>query len=82
MVFVALFAVLYFVFRRVTFTGLVAFALLPLAVAFLDPEPFKPVVMTILAGMILVAHWKNLLEGFTLFAARRHAQSKPDQSIK
>lgn len=82
MVFVALFAVLYFVFRRVTFTGLAAFALLPLAVAFLDPEPFKPVVMTILAGLILAAHWKNLLEGFTLFAARRHAQSKPGQSNK
>jgi glycerol-3-phosphate acyltransferase PlsY len=82
LVFAALFAGLLLILRRTTLAGLIAFVLLPLAVMYLEPEPWHAIALSILAGMILLAHRKNLLDEFTLLAARRHADTKPDQPIK
>lgn len=80
--FVTLFAGLYFVFRRTTLAGLTAFAFLPLAAVFMDAGLSRAIVMSILAGMILIAHWRNLLEEFSVFATHRHGQPKIGPSTK
>lgn len=80
--FAALFAGLYVWLRRTTLGGLIAIACLPLAAMFQDPEPLRSGIVSILAGMIWIAHRKNLLEEFSLMAARRHDQPKPDQTTK
>ena len=80
--FVALFAGLFFVFRRTTLAGLMAFAFLPLAAVFMDAGLSRSIVMSILAGMILIAHWRNLLEEFSVFATHRHGQPKTGPSTK
>jgi acyl phosphate:glycerol-3-phosphate acyltransferase len=69
------------VFWRSTPAGLLAFALLPVAAKFMDRDPVEVTAISILAGMILIAHWRNLLEEFTLLA-RRHGEPKPDESLK
>jgi glycerol-3-phosphate acyltransferase PlsY len=78
----ALFAVALVLLRRVTLGGLIAFSLLPLAATFMEPEALKAFVISILAGIILVAHRRNLVDEFMLLAGRRHAQPKTDQSLK
>jgi len=80
--FVALFAGLFFVFRRTTLAGLTAFAFLPLAAVFMDAGLSRSIVMSILAGMILIAHWRNLLGEFSVLAMHRHGQPKTGPSIK
>ncbi len=80
--FAALFIGLFALLRRTTLAGLVAVACLPLAAMFQDPEPLRSGIISILAGMIWIAHRKNLLEEFTLMAARRHDQPKPDRTTK
>src|ERR1700722_7702039 len=72
-----------FVFvRRVPLSGLLAFALLPLAVTFMEPRALRAVVVSLLAGMILLSHRKNLLEEFTGYVERRAARVKDHTSTK
>jgi glycerol-3-phosphate acyltransferase PlsY len=72
-----------FVFlRRITLSGLLAFALLPLAVTFMEPRALRAVVLSLLAGMILLSHRKNLLEEFTGYSERRAARTKDNPSTK
>ena len=74
--FVALFAGLCILTRRMTLSGLLSFALLPLAVTFMEPRALRAVVVSLLAGMILLSHRKNLLEEFTGYVERRAARAK------
>ena len=80
--FAALFAGLFVVLRRTTVSGLIAIACLPLAATFQEPEPLRAGIVSILAGMIWIAHRKNLLEEFAVMSARRQVQSKPDQTTE
>ncbi|WP_160164565.1 glycerol-3-phosphate acyltransferase [Pedosphaera parvula] len=80
--FVGLFAVIYLILRRTTLGGLVAFACLPLASMFMDHDPLKVVLISILAGLVLLAHRKNLVEEITSFVLRRNPETKADQPIK
>jgi glycerol-3-phosphate acyltransferase PlsY len=67
--------------RRSVFSGLAAFAFLPLAALFRDQGPFSVTPYSVLAGMILFAHRKNLAEEMSHFASRRPVQpAKPDHS--
>jgi glycerol-3-phosphate acyltransferase PlsY len=68
--------------RRTVPSGLVAFGLMPLAAMFLGRQPWEVIALSLLAGMVLLAHRKNFVEEFAAFAARRAVQPKPDQSFK
>ena len=65
--FVALFAGLCILTRRMTLSGLLSFALsLPLAVTFMEPRALRAVVVSLLAGMRCCCRTgRNLLEEFT-----------------
>ncbi len=79
--FIAL-AALFALFGRITPAGLVAFALLPAAAKLLERGPLEIIIIAALAGMILFAHRKNLLEEFTHPAALRDADTKPEHPLK
>jgi glycerol-3-phosphate acyltransferase PlsY len=80
--FTALTIGLFLLSRRITLSGLLAFALLPLAVTFMEPRALRAVVVSLLAGMILLSHRRNLLEEFTGYSERRAARSKNNPSTK
>ena len=77
--FAAMFTGLFVVFRRTTLSGLIAVACLPLAAMFQDPEPLRSGIISILAGMIWIAHRKNLLEEFALIFGTS-ARFNPNQT--
>jgi glycerol-3-phosphate acyltransferase PlsY len=79
--FVALTA-LFGLFGRITPAGLVAFALLPVAAKLLERGPLEIILISTLAGMILFAHRRNLLEEFTHPDALRDADTKPDHPLE
>jgi len=68
------------VFRRVTLPGLCALASLPPASLLLGGNPARFVLVSILAGLVLIAHRKNLFEEVLQLTGRRSVDSKPDQS--
>jgi len=78
--FAAMTLVLLILTRRFTLSGIVAFALLPLAVTFMEPVALRAVVVSLLAGLILFSHRRNLLEEFIGYTERRLARSKNDSS--
>jgi glycerol-3-phosphate acyltransferase PlsY len=80
--FAALTIGLFVLSRRITLSGLLAFALLPLAVTFMEPRALRAVVVSLLAGMILLSHRKNLLEEFAGYSERRAARTKDNPSTK
>lgn len=82
LVFGGLFAGLYALSGRSTLSGLVAFALVPLAATFLQPDNVEAVVTSIVAGLILFAHRKNLMDEFHLSGEERDVETKSDHSIK
>lgn len=68
-------------FGRVTPAGLIAFALLPVAAKMLDRGPLEIIIISALAGMILFAHRKNLLDEFAHLASPEDAHTKPDHPL-
>ena len=80
--FAALTVGLFLLTRRMTISGLMAFALLPLAGTFMEPRALRAVVVSLLAGMILLSHRKNLLEELTGYSERRAARAKNEASTK
>ena len=77
-----LFAVFFVVFRRTTLSGLVAFAFVPLAATFLEPDNVKAVVTSIVAGLVLLAHRKNLMEEFHVAEDDPEGETKSDHLLK
>jgi hypothetical protein len=67
-------------FRRVTLPGLCALASLPLASLLLGGNPAKIILVSALAGLVLVAHRRNLLEEISQMTARRPVDPKPGRS--
>jgi len=63
--------------RKTTLPGLFAFACLPLTTYWLDRDGLKLVVIAVLAGMILFAHRRNLVDEIPALAARRGVTAKP-----
>lgn len=66
--------------RRTVLPSLFAMACLPLASLLLGHTHFKIALLSVLAGMVLFAHRKNLAEEFSHWAARRHFHPKPDRT--
>jgi glycerol-3-phosphate acyltransferase PlsY len=77
--FVILFAIALIVLRKWVLQGLFAFALLPLVSFALGQEPAKVVLISLLSGLVLIAHRKNLLEELLHFIDRPnvHAKQQP-----
>ena len=64
--------------RKTILPGLFAYACLPLTSYGLDRDGLRLAIVAILAGMILFAHRKNLLEEIPTLAARRGVTAKPE----
>jgi glycerol-3-phosphate acyltransferase PlsY len=65
--------------RRVVLPSLCALACLPLASLLLGHTHTKIVLVSVLAGLVVIAHRKNLAEEFSQWAARRHLHPKTDR---
>jgi glycerol-3-phosphate acyltransferase PlsY len=77
--FAILFVCLFVALRKTVLPGLFSLTFLPFASLLLGQPPAKAAMLSGLAGLVLVAHRKNLLEEVSQFTARRHAQPKPEQ---
>jgi glycerol-3-phosphate acyltransferase PlsY len=80
--FAGFFAGIYCILRRGTLSGLLAFAMIPLAAIFLGREAWQVIILLFLAGLVLLAHRKNVAEEVANLVARRSTQAKPKQSFK
>ena len=66
--------------RKSVLPGMFAFACLPLAGLWFDPDGSTPMVTAILSAMILFAHRKNFVEEIAVRSARRQAVPKPEST--
>jgi glycerol-3-phosphate acyltransferase PlsY len=66
--------------RKTVLPGLLAFACLPLAGMYLGNEPAKVVGISVLAGLVLIAHRKNLIEEVSRLIPRRNLHPEHDQT--
>lgn len=84
--FVFLFAAGFALLRKTVLPGLFAFACLPLVSMYWASDPValttpgRTVALGILAGLILLAHRRNLAAELPHFLERRHLHPKPDHS--
>jgi acyl phosphate:glycerol-3-phosphate acyltransferase len=74
--FAAIFFLLFIVMRRTVVPALAALAGLPVAAVFLGDDPFTALLLSILVGLVLITHRKNLVEEFWQLVERRHAHPK------
>jgi glycerol-3-phosphate acyltransferase PlsY len=75
-IFIVLFGAGSLLFRKTVLPGLFAFACLPFVSVFLDRNPLTVTAISMLSGMVLFAHQKNLREELGHLRERRHAHSK------
>ena len=73
-----LFAVTFAALRKTVLPGLFALACLPLMAGYLGRAPSELAGTAALAGLVLIAHRKNLVTEFSLFLDRRTVQPKHD----
>jgi glycerol-3-phosphate acyltransferase PlsY len=78
--FVLLFVVAWCAVRKMVLPGLLAFGCLPLVSLYLGNEPAKAVGISILAGVILVAHRRNLIEELSRLIPHRNLHPDHDQT--
>ncbi|HOX57383.1 MAG TPA: glycerol-3-phosphate acyltransferase [Candidatus Paceibacterota bacterium] len=78
LVFVVLFAGAFAVLRRTILPGLFALACLPLASAYLARGETEVAGTTALAGLVLIAHRRNLMSEFSNFVEHRNVHPKHD----
>ena len=52
---------------------------LPLASMYLGQDTDRVVAISFLSGLVLIAHWKNLLEEFSVFIERRKVHAKSNR---
>jgi glycerol-3-phosphate acyltransferase PlsY len=76
--FVALFLAGFVLTRKSLLPGMFAFACLPLASLWFDPDGLTTTLTAVLSAMILFAHRKNFVEEIAVLSARRHAEPKPE----
>jgi glycerol-3-phosphate acyltransferase PlsY len=69
--------------RRTVLSGLIAFALIPLlAKMLMDRQAWEVIALSLLAGMVLVAHRKNLIDEAAQLPGRRSEEPDPDELVK
>ena len=74
--FVALFIGVFVFVRKTVLPGLFAFICLPLVGYYLKRDSAEAVELSILAGLILIAHRKNLTEEILHYVERRNVEPK------
>ena len=67
--------------RRTMLPGLFAIAFLPVAAFMRDYDAAKIVMISVLSGLVLLAHRKNLMEEIAQLAERRHARTESDDTL-
>jgi glycerol-3-phosphate acyltransferase PlsY len=70
------------VMRRSVASSLAGFAALPAASCWLGADPAQTWEISVLAGVILVAHHRNVVEGIAELWFRRGVGPRSDQSVK
>jgi len=80
MLFLLVFLCLFALFRKTVLPGLIALASVPLLEPLITPAPSKAkvVLLAVWAGLVLIAHRKNLVDEFSQFLHRHH-QPEPEQ---
>jgi acyl phosphate:glycerol-3-phosphate acyltransferase len=76
--FAALFLAGFALTRKSVLPGMFAFACLPFASLWFNPDGLTATLIAVLSAMILFAHRKNLTDEFIALAARRAATPKPE----
>ena len=82
LIFLGLFLVAFVLLRKTVWSGLLAFALLPLACLFLGLAALPLAGVSVLVIMILIAHRKNLFLELMAQSASRNVQADSTQSPK
>jgi glycerol-3-phosphate acyltransferase PlsY len=77
--FAVLFLCLMTALRRVVLPSLIALACLPLASLLLGHTQIKIVLLSVLAGLVVIAHRRNLAEEFSLWAERHNFHPKSNR---
>jgi glycerol-3-phosphate acyltransferase PlsY len=77
--FLILFALAFAFWHKMVLPGLFAFICLPLVSLYHGDDAPKAVLISILAGLVFVAHRKNLMEEFSHFAETRNVEVKNNQ---
>lgn len=67
--------------RRTVLPALIGLACLPAVGFLLAYDATKIVMISILSGLVLLAHRKNLMEEIAQFAERRHARAESDDTL-
>lgn len=80
--FAVVFLVAFATMRKTVLPGLFAFVCVPLASTYMywGPDPARVVSMSVLAGIVLITHRRNLSDEFAHFLERRHAEPKPNRN--
>jgi hypothetical protein len=68
--------------RRSVAASLAAFVLLPAASCWLGADPAQIWTISVLAGLILIAHHRNMIEGLAELLSRRSVEPQSEQSVK
>jgi len=76
--FAALFLAGFALTRKRVLTGMFAFAALPLASLWFEPDGPTVMLTAVSSAMILFAHRKNFVEEIAVLSARRHTGPKPE----
>ena len=79
--FAAIFLCAFALQRRTILPGLFALACLPAASFFLHYEGAKVLMISILSGLVLLAHRKNVMEEIAQLAERRHTRAESDDIL-
>jgi glycerol-3-phosphate acyltransferase PlsY len=77
-VFAIVFVCLFVLSWRTVLPGLIALACVPLGCLWLDHDPAKVFLVSILSALVLIAHRRNFMDEISQLLARRHVHSKPD----
>src|SRR5262245_54544149 len=77
--FVVLFLVLGLLLRRTVLPSLCALACIPFVAMWLEHNQAKMILLTLWAGLVMIAHVKNLMEELSHLVPRQDDQPEPDQ---
>ena len=81
LVFCALFLGAFVLQWRTILPGLFALICLPLAALFLGQDRIEVVLITIMSGLVLFAHRRNIADEISQLIGRRHMQAESDKSL-
>lgn len=82
LIYCILFGLVFVLTRRAVVSSLMAYALLPLGCYFSSQDPSQALDISVLAVVVLVAHYRNVAEGINHLLKRRSLQTQPELPVK